>query len=321
MCNFYVKNLTSTYTCFTKTGDIKIVSKQVSHDWIDENSVSAVLTTLNKINSDDFGANITNINLYIPNADGSKNPTKLNESQRAFIFDKLLPRVVKDYQEIYIFSDTNADYNNLENTLQHSNEFKIEKFIKKNKLFQHNKEFSNTSINGSEQIIDHVISRRNNSSVEYGGHLGEKNYHPALMTTNEYGKDVNSELCNENPIQDSIQDNKKTKVERDWSKLNDIRHLSGITRQFRIEENSQPYMEFWLHNFMIKFEAKANSFSAKCRLCGWAIYKPTQNFYSNFRMNRGKRTFFRLFSRKIELYQKKKFYVNFFSNIKRIIPL
>jgi hypothetical protein len=54
-----------------------------------------------------------------------------------------------------------------------------------------------------------------------------------------------------------------------------------------IEENSQSYLEFWLHNYMIKYEAQANSFSAKCKLCGWPIFKPTSN------LNRP-RSYFRL---------------------------
>jgi hypothetical protein len=274
---------TSTYTCFIKNNEIKIVSKQVNNDWINDNSVSAVLTTLNKINSDDVGPNITTLNLYIPNADGSKNKTKLNESQRAFIFDKLLPKVMKDYQEIYIFSDTNADYYNLENGHHDSNEFKINKFLDKNKLFQHNNKISNTSIHGSSRVIDHVISRGNNCSVENGGHLGVKEYHPALLTTIKYGQDVKSDLCNDdfcdNQYQDTMQVNIETKIERDWSKLNDMQHLSTLVQYFMIEENSQPYLEFWLQNYMIKYEAQANSFSAKCRLCGWPIFRPTENLY------------------------------------------
>jgi hypothetical protein len=59
---------TTNYTCHIRTGDFQIVSKQVNHDWINENSVSAVFNTLNKTNSDDIGSNITTINLYIPNA-------------------------------------------------------------------------------------------------------------------------------------------------------------------------------------------------------------------------------------------------------------
>jgi hypothetical protein len=206
---------------------------------------------------------------------------KLNESIRAFIFDTFLPKVVEDYKDIYIFSDTNSDYRNLDNTLRGSNEFKIDKFLDKHNLIQHNKEFANSTILGRSRVIDHVISRRNNCSVEYGGHLGKVTYHPALLTTIKYGKDDSSDLCDvdycANPIQDSIQDIIETKITRDWTKLNDTNHLSFLVHKFMIEENSQPYMAFWLHNFMIKYEAQANSFSARCRLCGWPIYKPTQN--------------------------------------------
>jgi hypothetical protein len=107
--------------------------------------------------------------------------------------------------------------------------------------------------------------------VVNGGHLGKANYHPALLTTIKYGQDVNNDSCNDdfcdNQNQDTMQVNIETKVEREWSKLNDMIHLSSLVQQFKIEENNQPYLEFWLHNYMIKYETKANSFSARCRLC------------------------------------------------------
>jgi hypothetical protein len=69
-----------------------------------------------KTNSDNIGKNITTLNLYIPNANALQNRIILKESIKAFIFDKFLPRVVEEFQKIYIFSDTNADFLNLENT-------------------------------------------------------------------------------------------------------------------------------------------------------------------------------------------------------------
>jgi hypothetical protein len=218
---------TSTYTCNLKTNDLKIVSKQVNNDWINGQSVSAVLTTLKKTNSDNIGKHITTLNLYVPNPYRGKTRIKLNENIRAFIFNRFLPRVVEEFQEIYICSDTNADFLNLANTPHYSNECKIDKFLEENKLFQHNNKISNTSIHGSDRVIDHVISRKNNCCVENGGHLGRKAYHSALLTTIKFGQDFNNDLCNddfgENPIQDPIQVNIVTKVERDWSKLNDMR--------------------------------------------------------------------------------------------------
>ena len=55
------------------------------------------------------------IKLYIPNPNHRQ---KLNERIRAFIYDKFLPRVVEEFQDFYIFSDTNADYNNLKTQLE-----------------------------------------------------------------------------------------------------------------------------------------------------------------------------------------------------------
>ena len=123
---------------------------------------------------------------------------------------------MEEFQDFYIFADTNADYNNLQNTLRGSNEHEINKFINTNKLFQHNKQFANSSYSGSDRVIDHVFSRKDNCSEEYGGHLGVKEYHPALLTTIKFDKDVSSVLSNvgycENPIQDSSKDNIETKI-------------------------------------------------------------------------------------------------------------
>ena len=92
----------------------------------------------------------------------------------------------REFKNLNVFSDSNADYNQL-NTIISGNEKLIGDLLIKCKLQQHNKHIINSSFVGigDGRVIDHVYSKIDKKpyKIKNGGHLGNYIYHSAFVTT------------------------------------------------------------------------------------------------------------------------------------------
>ena len=120
----------------------------------------------------------TSLNLYLPNH-GSTPYSNLNTE----ICKKFIPNLFNAFKNLTIFSDSNADNNNL--SLKYGNEKLIQDLLNQCHLQQHNKYIVNNSSQFAGRVIDHVYSHKNKDpyKIENGGHIGKYNYHSALITT------------------------------------------------------------------------------------------------------------------------------------------
>lgn len=264
----------STYTCNIKSHDMVIVSQQCKESWLNETNLSAVITNWEKFSKDSKSPEqiMASLNIYIPNrASGSKLRENLNRKIIEYIFDTVLPTTVKNFPQLIISSDTNADLQNLDDAKNNTNESKLKEFINKNpELKQHNKEFRNRTYFDSDRIIDGIFTSNAECSVKYGGHIGNENYHPALLSNIKYetskNKNMNCDFKNSSNIND-----KGMTWERNWKDLSNMHSLSKMNGRTALENMS--FMGIWQDNLMIRYEPKNNYFDAKCKICGWTIIK------------------------------------------------
>jgi hypothetical protein len=261
---------TCTYICNIKSHDLQIMSRQETDDWINAPNLSAVITSLVKKKSEAASKNqtMTSMNLYILCHGIGR--AKDNHDVIEYIFAKFLPNAVKIYNEMLIFSDTNADFTaiKLNNSVLTLNDRKMQIFLEKNRrLIQLNEKYSNSSRQGCSRVIDYVLAPSEyECSVEYGGKAGKINFHPLLLTTVKLNSineskniDFNENNCNFNLINEV-----EVITARDWQILN---HHSAIRET---AENSEDfYLRIWRDNNLIKYETDGNSFKATCAICGW----------------------------------------------------
>ena len=94
--------------------------------------------------------------------------------------------------------------------------------------------------------------------IEDGGHLGNYNYHSALITTIKENEKLITNTSYDDESKKSFESNKTNKIEnRDIDFMNKIPQLRGISSQWR---NKEQY----------KIIVQNNYFEMKCCSCGFA---------------------------------------------------
>ena len=143
----------------------------------------------------------------------------------------------------------------------------IKELIDECKLQQHNKTVANTFVGSLEpRVIDHIYSKNNKKPhvIEDGGHLGNYNYHSALVTTIKESANMKTRTISDKEYQKSFELNKTNKFEK---------RDKDFMKMFQCKGDSKS--SHWRNKELFRLQVKENYFIIKCCLCE---FKPSSSF-------------------------------------------